>query len=175
MSVSRNETEGLRHSEELRNAERCAEIEQLYQSLSSVLVSIVSAAYRLHEADVISLLDETLYAYLVLSVPVAEAEAWVITEVHARAQALSGMPAADAPVPAFRAAAARSRRLLATLQGLELLAPHARRAVQLRIRDGLSYEAVALELEITVDYAKRLVARSMTKLRDIQRRRREEP
>lgn len=158
MSVSRNESEGPRHSSEI------VEIERLHQSLVRVLGATLTRDYCLTEAEAAELIEQALCAYLHLTVSTSNGEAWLIAAVCSKAEELyrkRGSSGATDPVQA----GARARKVLGVRRGLEALPADAQKAVRLRIRDRWSFEDIAAELDVTVKYARHLVFTSLRRLR----------
>lgn len=161
MSVSRNESEGLPHSPELD------EIERLHQSLVRVLGGTLTRDFCLSEAEANDLVQQALCAYLQLTVSTSEAEAWLISVVCSRAEALyrQRAGASAVPVPGATQESTRTREVLEVMRGLEALPANAQKAVRLRIHERRSFEDIADELNVSVKYARHLVATSLKKLR----------
>lgn len=159
MSVSRNESEGLRHSPEVD------EIERLHQSLTRVLGGTLTRDYGLSSAEGNELLQQALCAYLQLTVPIGDPEAWLIAIVCSKAEELYRQRGGRAGAPDVQQATSRAREILGVVRGLEALPADARKAIRLRIHEGWSFEDIAAELDVTVRYARHLVATSLKKLR----------
>lgn len=144
MTVSRNESEGLPHSPELEESQR------LYQSLTEVFGRTLTREFRLSEAEANDLLQQAVCGYLQLTVPTSDPEMWLIEMVGLKAEAL------------YRERLAPRER---TARGLQALPADAHKALELRFRHGWSYEDIAAELNVTVKYARHLVAAAARKLR----------
>lgn len=159
MSVSRNESEGLRHSPEVD------EIERLHQSLTRVLGGTLTRDYGLSVAEGNELIEQALCAYLQLTVSTADADAWLISIVCSKAEELYRQRGGGAGAPDAAQASSRAREVLGLVRGLEALPADAQKAVRLRFRDRWSFEDIAAELNVTVKYARHLVAAALKKLR----------
>ncbi|HEY0372630.1 MAG TPA: sigma factor-like helix-turn-helix DNA-binding protein [Thermoanaerobaculia bacterium] len=111
------------------------------------------------------LLDGALFAYLQVAVATSQPPEWIQTAVLLEAEAL--YPKRE--TPPFADDVSDARKLLDTVRGMGALPASARRALQLRVREGWSFEAIAEELEVSVKYARHLVVSSMAKLRSWRR------
>jgi len=158
MSVSRNESEGRRHSPELDN-----EIEHLHQSVVRVLGGTLTRDYLLSPDEAQELVQQAICTYLQAR-PAGEAEPWVISVVCAHAEKLYRKRAGQQDVPDAAKESARIRDLLELLRRLEILAPDARTAVRLHAQRW-SDEDIAAEMNVTVKYVRLLVRELLKKLR----------
>lgn len=161
MNFSNKESEGLRHSPEVD------EIEHLHQSLTRVLGGTLTRDYGLQDTEANELVQQALCAYLQLTVSTNDPEAWLISIVCSRAEAMyrERAGASAPPAPDAVRQSARTRDMLKIVRGLERLSPDAQKAVRLRMHDRWSFEDIAAELNVTVKYARHLVATSLKKLR----------
>jgi DNA-directed RNA polymerase specialized sigma24 family protein len=159
MTVSRNEREGLPHAPEVD------EIERLHQSLTRVLGGALTRDYGLSAAEGTELIQQALCAYLQLTISAADPEAWLISIVCSKAEELYRKRGGGSAVPDAALASSRAREVLGLVRGLEALPADAQKAIRLRIREGWSFEDIAAELNVTVKYARHLVATSLKKLR----------
>jgi len=159
MSVSRNESEGLRPSPEVD------EIERLHQSLTRVLGGTLTRDYGLSVAEGNELIEQALCAYLQLTVSTADADAWLISIVCSKAEELYRQRGGGSGAPDAARATSRARSVLGVMRELEALPADAQKALRLRFHDNWSFEDIAAELNVTVKYARHLVATSLKKLR----------
>ena len=104
-----------------------------------------------------------------LTVPTSDPEAWLIAMVCLKAEAMyherHGHDDAHDDAPDAREVSTQTRERLETVRGLKALPADARKAVELRFLRGWSYEDIAAELNVTVKYARHLVAAAVRKLR----------
>lgn len=161
MSVSGKEAEGLRHSADAE------EIERLYQSLSEVLLGVLTERYELTVAEAASLLEDTFGAYVTSRAAVSDAQGWLISAACAEAEKLQQIRAFEEALPEA-SGDARAREL--TSRALAMLPENAREAVRLRFYERKSYDDIAANLGITEHYAEHLVATSIAKVAALRRR-----
>ncbi len=159
MSASHNESEGLRHSSQVE------EIERLHQSLIRVLGGTLTRDYRLSAEEGNELIQQALLAYVQLTVPTADPDAWLIAIVCSKAEELYRQRIGGSGAPDAALATSRAREVMGLVRGLEALPAVAQKALRLRFRDRWSFEDIAAELNVTVKYARHLVATSLKKLR----------
>jgi DNA-directed RNA polymerase specialized sigma24 family protein len=148
------------------------EAERLWESMGGVLMRMMTRVFAIPKSTAPLLLEEVLHEYTRCSGSrrPADPRNWLIAASMTSARSWLRRHGLEAPMEEQDAAAAEDvRRDLCTQGALKALAPQARTAFLMRVRDRKSYEEMAAEMNVTVRFAQQIVAAAEAKLKELTR------